>query len=65
MLTHYRFFHDEFEGVKDHIDENKNGIMFIPSLIAFLFRLFLSMLELKQGYLRILSYDVEKKLHVN
>ena len=60
-----KFFHDEFEGVKEHLDEHQNGFMFVPCLIAFLFKVFLSMLELKQGFLRILSLDVEKKLHVN
>ena len=66
LLGQYmKFFHDEFEGVKEHIDEDRNGFMFVPCLIAFLFKVFLSMLELKQGFLRILSLDVEKKMHVN
>ena len=56
------FFHREHEflGFKQHV--TIGGFMFLPSLILGIgYKNTINLIELKQGFLRIVDYDVEEK----
>lgn len=40
----------------------ENGILFYPCLAGFLYKNIINLLELKQGVLRIVDFDVEEKM---
>mmetsp|Transcript_11795 Transcript_11795/g.19919 ORF Transcript_11795/g.19919 Transcript_11795/m.19919 type:complete len:93 (+) Transcript_11795:548-826(+) len=55
-----RFFHHDFGGTKASFSEDK-GILYIPCLFGVIFKNLINLIELKQGMLRIIDYDIEEK----
>ena len=51
---------EQFFGVHDLIRENE-GILFIPCFAGVVFKNIINFIEMKQGMLRIIDYDVEEK----
>lgn len=56
----HSFFHHSFGGYKQFVQED-SGILYIPCLVGLLFKNLINVIELKQGMLRIIDYDVEEK----
>ena len=56
----FSFFHHDFGGLKAHFNQN-GGILFMPCFMGLVFKNVINTIEMKQGMLRIIDYDVEEK----
>ena len=62
LLGQYmRFTHSEFMGLKVHLMHYTGGLLYLPGAFSLGFRSVISVVELKQGMVRIVDFDVEDK----
>ena len=54
------FFHKDFFGLKQMVSVH-TGILYAPTYLAIVLKNVINIIEMKQGMLRIIDYDVEEK----
>ena len=58
------FFHQDFYGLKPLFNSTQ-GFLYIPTVAGLMYKNAINFIELKQGVLRIVDYDVEEKTNKN